>query len=113
VCGAHTTYNIAFACHFILQGKWRKMVDVAVKTLKSGSMSHEAFLEEAKLMHRLRHPKLVQLMGVCTVNEPIYIIVELMVNGALLDYLRNDGGVRIKFSNLLDMAAQVSLTKLL
>jgi len=89
-------------------GKWRKMVDVAVKTLKTGSMSREAFLEEAKLMHRLRHPKLVQLMGVCTVDEPIYIIVELMVNGALLDYLRKDSAISIKFSHLLDMASQVS-----
>ena len=90
-----------------MTGKYRKILDVAVKTLKAGAMSREAFLEEAHLMHRLRHSKLVQLMGVCTVGEPIYIIVELMVNGALLDFLRNDSGNTIKFEHLLDMASQV------
>ncbi len=35
-----------------LLGKWRNSVDVAVKTLKQGAMSAEAFLDEAKIMHR-------------------------------------------------------------
>ena len=77
-----------------------------MKTLKPGTMSIEAFLEEAKIMHRLRHPKLVQLMGVCTQGEPMYIITELMVNGALLDYLRSERA-NIPFKTLVDMAAQV------
>ena len=34
--------------------------------LHPGTMSAEQFLEEAKTMHRLRHPKLVQLLAVCT-----------------------------------------------
>ena len=88
-------------------GKWRNSVDVAVKTLKQGAMSPEAFLEEAKIMHKLRHRKLVQLMGVCTTSDPIYIITELMVNGSLLDYLRRDEGRVIKLPTLIDMAAQV------
>lgn len=81
-------------------------VEVAVKTLKPGTMSAEAFLEEAKIMHKLRHPKLVQLMGVCTEEEPMFIITELMENGALLDYLRSEKP-NIKFKVLVDMAAQV------
>ena len=87
--------------------KWRNQVSVAVKTLKPGQMSTEAFLEEAKIMHKLRHRKLVQLMGVCTVSEPIFIITELMVNGALLDYLRRDEGRTIRLQDMIDMAAQV------
>ena len=62
-------------------------------------------------MHRLRHRKLVQLMGVCTVEEPIYIITELMVNGALLDYLRKDEGRSIRLKDMIDMAAQVGGAK--
>ena len=73
-------------------------------------MSADAFLEEAKIMHRLRHRKLVQLMGVCTQEEPLYIITELMVNGALLDYLRKDGGDKIRLKEMIDMAAQVRVT---
>ncbi len=95
------------AIMFIYSGKWRNQVDVAVKKLKEGQMSPEAFLEEAKIMHKLRHRKLVQLMGVCTKNEPLYIITELMIHGSLLDHLRKDEGRVIKLPTLLDMAAQV------
>ena len=72
-------------------------------------MSADAFLEEAKIMHKLRHRKLVQLMGGCTRSEPMYIVTELMVNGSLLDYLHkhNDGMIIITFNHIIDMAAQV------
>ena len=93
----------------LITGKWRNQVDVAVKTLKPGQMTAEAFLEEAKIMHRLRHRKLVQLMGVCSKEEPVYIITELMVNGAMLDYLRKDEGRSIKLKEIIDMAAQVNI----
>jgi len=92
-----------------IPGRWRNQVDVAVKKLKEGQMSPEAFLEEAKIMHRLRHRKLVQLMGVCTKSEPLYIITELMINGALLDYLHKDEGNSLNLPILLDMASQVSV----
>ena len=40
-------------------------VDVAVKMLKEGaSMSLDDFIKEAKIMHKLSHPKIVQLLGV-------------------------------------------------
>lgn len=89
-------------------GKWRNTVDVAVKTLKPGAMTAEDFLGEAKLMHKLRHRKLVQLLAVCTTSEPILIITELMIHGALLDYLRKDEGRTLKFVVLVDMASQAS-----
>ena len=76
-------------------------------TVQEGQMSRDAFLAEAKVMHKLIHPKLVQLMGVCTNEDPMYIITELMVNGSLVDYLRQDAGVTLRRENLLDMAAQV------
>jgi len=99
-------YNIVARCVHDL-GKWNKTVDVAVKTLKPGSMSGEAFLEEAKIMHRLRHRKLVLLMGVYTKEEPFYIITELMSHGSLLEYIRDDSGRTIRMPILIDMAAQV------
>jgi len=90
------------------------MVDVAVKTLKPGTMSIEAFLEEAKIMHKLRHRKLVQLMGVCTNGEPMYIVTELMVNGSLLEYLHrsNEGLFALNVGHIIDMAAQVMSVEL-
>lgn len=75
--------------------------------MKKGTMSMEDFINEAKTMHTLRHHRLVQLMGVCTLSEPILIITELMANGSLIDYLRNDEGRTLKFSNFIEMATDV------
>ncbi|KAH3805968.1 hypothetical protein DPMN_134278 [Dreissena polymorpha] len=72
-----------------------------------GLLTPEAFLEEAKLMHLLRHQKIVQLIAVRTTTEPIWIIRELLVNGALKDYLRKDEGRTITFNIIADMAGQV------
>ena len=83
-------------------------MDVAVKTLRSGSMTADSFIDEAKIMHKLRHRKLVLLMGVCTSEEPIYIITELMSHGALLEYLRDDSARTCKLPTLIDFAAQVA-----
>lgn len=59
---------------------WNGTTKVAVKTLKPGTMSPEAFLDEAQIMKRLRHDKLVQLYAVVS-EEPIYIITEFMSQG--------------------------------
>lgn len=52
-------------------------------------MDTQDFLQEAQIMKKLRHPKLIQLYAVCTLEEPIYIITELMNNGSLLDHLQS------------------------
>lgn len=54
---------------------------VAVKTLKPGTMTVEAFLDEANVMKTLQHDRLVRLYAVVTKTEPIYIITEFMANG--------------------------------
>lgn len=51
-------------------------------------MDPKDFLAEAQIMKKLRHTKLIQLYAVCTVEEPIYIITELMKHGSLLEYLQ-------------------------
>lgn len=61
---------------------------VAVKTLKDDTMALKDFLEEAAIMKEMRHPNLVQLLGVCTREPPFYIITEFMSRGNLLEYLR-------------------------
>lgn len=60
---------------------YNKHTKVAVKTMKPGSMSVEAFLAEANLMKTLQHDKLVRLHAVVTKEEPIYIITEFMEKG--------------------------------
>lgn len=83
-------------------------IEVAVKTLKEGSMSEEDFVDEAKVMVKLKHNHLVTLHGVCTKKRPIMIITEYMKNGALLHFLKRHKHLLIdKTSQLLDMCMQV------
>jgi serine/threonine protein kinase len=51
-------------------------------------MDPKDFLAEAQIMKKLQHKNLIHLYAVCTVEEPIYIVTELMVKGSLLGYLR-------------------------
>ncbi len=70
-------------------------------------MDPRDFLTEAQIMKKLRHPKLIQLYAVCTLEEPIYIITELMRHGSLLEYLQGKGRT-LKLPQLIDMAAQIA-----
>ncbi|XP_067125349.1 tyrosine-protein kinase Fyn-like [Centruroides vittatus] len=89
-------------------GKWKGTKEVAVKTLKPGTMDPEAFLQEAAIMKKFRHEKLVSLYAVCSKEEPIYIITEYMSNGSLLEYLRGHNEKSLKFPILIDFAAQIA-----
>ncbi|NWU12211.1 FRK kinase, partial [Cephalopterus ornatus] len=92
----------------VWEGRWNNTTPVAIKTLKPGSMDPKDFLREAQIMKNLRHPKLIQLYAVCTLEDPIYIITELMRFGSLLEYLQKDGGSQIFLTHQVDMATQVA-----
>ncbi|KAK6052033.1 protein tyrosine kinase [Cooperia oncophora] len=70
------------------------VVTVAAKTI-----SHEIgetpkkikeMLKEARIMRGLRHPNIVSFVGVVLIDQPIYIILELIQGGALDVYLRKN-----------------------
>ncbi|XP_035881481.1 tyrosine-protein kinase Fgr isoform X3 [Phyllostomus discolor] len=88
-------------------GTWNGSTKVAVKTLKPGTMSPKAFLEEAQIMKLLRHDKLVQLYAVVS-EEPIYIVTEFMCYGSLLEFLKDQDGQDLSLPQLVDMAAQIA-----
>lgn len=91
----------------VWEGLWNSTTPVAIKTLKPGTMDPKDFLAEAQIMKKLRHPKLIQLYAVCTQDEPIYIITELMRHGSLLEYLQGKGRT-LKLPQLIDVAAQIA-----
>ncbi|KAE8623959.1 hypothetical protein XENTR_v10005787 [Xenopus tropicalis] len=91
----------------VWKGTWNGTTNVAVKTLKPSTMSPEAFLEEAQIMKKLRHDKLVQLYAVVS-EEPIYIVTEFMTKGSLLDYLKEGEGHLLKLPQLVDMSGQIA-----
>ncbi|XP_035765076.1 proto-oncogene tyrosine-protein kinase Src isoform X3 [Neolamprologus brichardi] len=91
----------------VWMGTWNGTTQVAIKTLKPGTMSPEAFLQEAQVMKKLRHEKLVQLYAVVS-EEPIYIVTEYMGQGSLLDSLKGDMGKMLRLPQLVDMASQIA-----
>ncbi|KAG9281890.1 tyrosine-protein kinase ABL1 isoform X1 [Astyanax mexicanus] len=93
----------------VYEGVWKKYnLTVAVKTLKEDTMEVEEFLKEAAVMKEIKHPNLVQLLGVCTREPPFYIITEFMTHGNLLDYLRECNRQEVNAVVLLYMATQIS-----
>uniref|UniRef100_A0A3B5QNY1 Tyrosine-protein kinase n=1 Tax=Xiphophorus maculatus TaxID=8083 RepID=A0A3B5QNY1_XIPMA len=80
---------------------------VAIKNLKIGTMSVEAFMAEANMMKNLQHARLVRLFAVVT-QEPIYIVTEYMENGSLVDYLKTQEGSSLPINTLIDMSSQVA-----
>ncbi|XP_035214785.1 insulin receptor-like [Stegodyphus dumicola] len=62
---------------------------VAVKTLKTGAKVEEKldFLSEAEVMKQFDHINVVKLIGVCTMGEPVYTVMEFMLYGDLKTYL--------------------------
>ncbi|XP_070270621.1 tyrosine-protein kinase ITK/TSK [Myotis yumanensis] len=87
-------------------GYWLNKDKVAIKTIQEGAMSEEDFLEEAEVMMKLSHPKLVQLYGVCLEQAPICLVFEFMEHGCLSDYLRSQRGL-LAAETLLGMCLDV------
>ena len=87
----------------VWEGLWNNTTPVAIKTLKPGTMDPKDFLAEAQIMKKLRDPKLIQLYAVCTMEEPIYIVTELMRNGSLLEFLQGKKKVEIQEERKIEM----------
>ncbi|KAH9990025.1 kinase-like domain-containing protein [Russula vinacea] len=59
---------------------------VALKEL-SATTSSKMLLNEVKVWERLRHPHVLQFLGAGVDEEPPFLVMELMVNGHVLDFL--------------------------
>ena len=95
----------------VYKGKYGQR-DVAIKCMKADNKNRicnvDKFLDEAKMMRDLSHKNIVRLYGVCTNEEPFFIVTEYMLHGCLLNYLREGPGKYLKFKPTLDFAAQVN-----
>ncbi|XP_056129364.1 tyrosine-protein kinase ITK/TSK [Lampris incognitus] len=90
----------------VLEGNWRDK-KVAIKMVREGAMSEDEFTEEARVMTRLSHSKLVQLYGVCTQHSPMCLVFEFMENGCLSDYLQARRG-HLSRDTMLGMCLDIS-----
>uniref|UniRef100_A0A8C4ZXB7 FES proto-oncogene, tyrosine kinase n=1 Tax=Gadus morhua TaxID=8049 RepID=A0A8C4ZXB7_GADMO len=63
---------------------------VAVKACREDlpPETKKRFLMEARILKQYEHPNIVRLIGVCTQQQPIYIIMELVQGGDFLSFVR-------------------------
>ena len=98
----------------IVRGEER--TQVAVKTMKRGSSQETAedFRKEMEIMMDFDHPNIVRLLGICTHDEPLYLITELMKHGDLKAYIQkarpNEVHPRpfLSIAQLIDIATQAA-----
>ena len=73
-------------------------------------MEKAEFIQEAEIMKKMRHPNLIKLLAVSTRKDPIYIVTELMDEGALHHFLRKKkkGNEKLKVEKLVHMGTQIA-----
>ncbi|XP_078411296.1 tyrosine-protein kinase Srms [Cetorhinus maximus] len=96
--------------HFgeVWEGVWKENQHVAIKMLKKDDMIEDEFVKEVKAMKNIKHPKLIQLYAICSIEEPIYIVTELMTKGNLQEYLQGDEGETLTMTHHVYIASQVA-----
>lgn len=101
-------------CSFyeVWKGIWNNTTPVAIKVFSSGVITREEIFHEAYIMTKLQHKNVTQLCALCTKEEPIYIITELMKYNSLLEYLRGDGRV-LELPQLIDISTQIEENKII
>lgn len=91
--------------------------DVAVKQLKgnaNGTSEEEDFFKEMELMKSLgRHKHIMSLVGVCTIDDPILLVIEFAELGDLKNYLRSKRPTEkrpalLSGTNFVDFSAQIA-----
>ncbi|KAF9588589.1 hypothetical protein IFM89_013441 [Coptis chinensis] len=74
--------------------KWRG-TEVAAKTIRSSIASNDrvksTFMKEIALWQRLRHPNIVQFLGVLNHSGRSVFLTEYLPNGSLYDILKRKG----------------------
>ncbi|XP_065067872.1 discoidin domain-containing receptor 2-like isoform X2 [Rhopilema esculentum] len=90
ICEVESLGNIVGSqvghCSWVMSGT----IKVAVKLLKAGVDKNieKEFMKEVRVMARLQHDNVVQLLGICE-EEPKCMVVEYMENGDLNQFLHN------------------------
>ncbi|XP_074049625.1 ephrin type-B receptor 6-like isoform X2 [Macrotis lagotis] len=92
-------------CRGWLQPRGRREQAVAIHTLWASGVESQrgAFLGRAAVLGQFHHPNVLRLEGVVTKSQPLMVLTELMENGPLDSFLRQQEG---QFSNLQLVAMQ-------
>ena len=84
-------------------------IQVAVKLLKTNPSSsiRDSFDKELKVMSRLKHENVVQVLGACIDDKP-FIIMEYMDKGDLHDYLQTYDKIHFDDTPSTDLSVRVN-----
>ncbi|XP_049979336.1 megakaryocyte-associated tyrosine-protein kinase isoform X2 [Alexandromys fortis] len=89
----------------VLQGEYLGQ-KVAVKNIKC-DVTAQAFLDETAVMTKLQHRNLVRLLGVI-LHHGLYIVMEHVSKGNLVNFLRTRGRALVSTSQLLRFSLHVA-----
>ncbi|XP_053556705.1 megakaryocyte-associated tyrosine-protein kinase [Bombina bombina] len=89
----------------VLQGEYMGC-PVAIKIIKC-DVTAQNFLAETATMTKLQHKNLVNLMGVI-LNNGLYLVMEIMSKGNLVNYLRSRGRNKIPPMQLLQFSLDIA-----
>jgi len=79
---------------------------VAIKEVSAQGDERDRLLDEARLLDRLRHPNIVEVHSVDTINGKVVIDMEYVEGRNLLEILREEDNP-ISVARAVDIAAQV------
>jgi serine/threonine protein kinase len=93
----------------VFEGKW-KGCNVALKTLKNNG-KQAILLHEASVLRKLRHPRVVQFLGLYMDDNRLFMVTEYFPCGSLLDLLETQGenlSMEVKLIIMTEVAAAMS-----
>nr|XP_016848966.1 PREDICTED: tyrosine-protein kinase Srms isoform X1 [Anolis carolinensis] len=91
----------------VWEGMWKNTVPVAIKIMKQADMRDD-FAKEIQNLKSLKHTRLIKLLAICSMGEPVYIVTELMRKGNLHSYLNSVAGKELTTHHLLSISCQVA-----
>jgi serine/threonine protein kinase len=68
------------------------------------------FLQEAAIITQFNHPNVCKAFGVVTEGDPVMLVLELLPNGCLYDYLKSarSGKVSVATTDQIRMALDIA-----
>lgn len=96
----------------VYRGVYDKTIPVAIKTISKTASQREKneFLNEASVMKNFSTFHIIKLIGVVSIENPPFVIMELMENGDLKTYLRRIRDTRLvpDTCRIMRMAAEIA-----
>lgn len=85
-------YNASWSVLSSLSHTWRALFSASLCLFVSPAEDTklDEFVKEIQALKNLHHPKLIQLLALCSRGEPVYIVTELMTKGSLKSYLGSE-----------------------